>query len=352
MNAQPAQATAPRKPNVFLVGAPKAGTTSLARVLAAHPDFFMSPIKEPCHFCTDVRQQLVPWFEGQRQMDLAAYLDSPVREPVHFHLVHSAADYARLYEGAGDQPLVGECSTQYLSSHDAARNIAAYAPDARIIMIFREPVERILSHHTMEVSQGRTVEPLLRLVEKERALGAAAHWGNSCFYLGTSRYLPQLRRYLAHFPASQVCVLSFERLCEDPNGTLRHLFDFLGLPPDSAPAELPRANGARTPRFPRANRLLRASGLRPWLGRQARAYLPEALRQRLAASFFPSGKPRVPDDVRARLEAIVREEGLREEWLQALALGGAPWAGVLAAREGAPQTAGEDDESLSRARAH
>ena len=58
MNAQPAPAPAPRKPNVFLVGAPKAGTTSLARVLAAHPDFYMSPIKEPCHFCTDVRQQM------------------------------------------------------------------------------------------------------------------------------------------------------------------------------------------------------------------------------------------------------------------------------------------------------
>lgn len=316
---EPSPAGAGRTANFFLVGAPKAGTTSIARLLGGHPDVFLSPIKEPCHFCTDVRGQLAPAFERQRHMDLAVYLDAPVRAPVHFHLVHSPADYARLYEGAGARARVGECSTHYLSSRDAPRNLQAYAPDARIVVMLRDPLQRIRSHYAMERSQGKTLRPLLQLVDEERALGAAAHWGNSHYYLGASRYLPQLQRYLEHFPAEQVCVLSFEALLADPPAVLRRLLAFLDLPAPAEPPELPSANRAKAPRFPLANRLLRASGLRPWVGRMLRQHLPDNARDRLAATFYRRGAPEIPDADLARLEALVCDEGLREGWTQALA---------------------------------
>jgi hypothetical protein len=315
MDPSPARGRA----NFFLVGAPKAGTTSLARQLAEHPDVFLSPIKEPCHFCTDVREQLAPAFERQHHMDLAAYLDAPVRPPVHFHLVASAVDYARLYEGAADYVWRGECSTHYLSSRDAPRNLHAYAPDARIVVMLRDPLQRIRSHYAMERSQGKTLRPLLKLVEEERALGRAAHWGNSHYYLGATRYLPQLQRYLQHFPADQICVLSFEQLIADPPAVLRRLYAFMGLPAPAAEHTLPTANRARAPRFPLANRLLRASGLRPWVGRVLRQHLPARAQDRLAATFYRHGAPDIPEEALVRLEALIRDEGLREDWTKALA---------------------------------
>lgn len=309
------------RPNFFVVGAPKAATTSIARLLADHPSVFVTPIKEPCHFCTDVREQLAPAFERQFHMDLRAYLDAPERPPVHFHPVASAADYARLYEGAEGHPLRGECSTHYLSSRDAPRNLAAYAPDARIVVMLRDPVQRIRSHYAMERSQGKTLRPLLELVEEERALGPDAHWGNSRYYLGASRYLPQLQRYLRHFPAEQVCVLSFEQLIADPPTVLACLYAFLGLPKPAAGYALPAANRAKAPRFPLVNRGLRASGLRPWVGRMLRDHLPAGARERLAASFYRRGAAQVPAEDLAKLAVLVREEGLHEGWTKALAYG-------------------------------
>ena len=81
------------KANFFLVGAPKAGTTSVDRLLRDHPDVFLSPIKEPCHFCPDVNAQLASQQDPSR-LDLDAYLDAPQRPIVHLYPVSSPERYA------------------------------------------------------------------------------------------------------------------------------------------------------------------------------------------------------------------------------------------------------------------
>src|SRR5512133_4056816 len=78
--------------NFFLIGAPKAGTTSVDRVLREHPDVFLSPIKEPCHFCPDVNVQIAPVLKRPDRIDLADYLASTQREIVHMCHVASPAD--------------------------------------------------------------------------------------------------------------------------------------------------------------------------------------------------------------------------------------------------------------------
>jgi hypothetical protein len=88
------------KATFFLVGAPKAGTTSVDRVLRRHEDVFLSPIKEPCHFCSDINAQIAQSLNRKDRIDLRSYLASPTREIVHLAHVASADDYARLYEGA------------------------------------------------------------------------------------------------------------------------------------------------------------------------------------------------------------------------------------------------------------
>lgn len=308
-----------RKANFFLAGAPKAGTTSVHRLLHEHPEVFLSPIKEPCHFCTDVAAQIAPAFERQKPFELAAYLDSPKREPVHYYLVRSPDEYARLFEGVAQQKVVGECSTYYLSSRTAAQNIRAYNPDAKIVVLLRNPLQRIRSHYMMDRSLGTATRPLLTLVKEELALGKEAHWGNSQYYLGASRYAQQLEEYYRHFDPANICVLSFERLIAEPERELRRLFAFLGIAVPTGRLTLPLANRSRAVRFPLLNSCLRASGLRPIMAEVLRRTLPERLKHEMRSAYYREGTRVVTDEDLHELGKLLRDEGLYSQWSDALA---------------------------------
>ena len=102
-------------PNFFVIGAPKAGTTSLFKQLSRHPDIFLSPIKEPNHFCADLHP-----FAGSSSLndrlplDMESYLSSQIREPIQSAWITDRDQYCRLFDSAGCESAVGECSTTYM----------------------------------------------------------------------------------------------------------------------------------------------------------------------------------------------------------------------------------------------
>lgn len=296
--------------NFFLVGAPKAGTTSIDRLLRGHPDVFLPSIKEPCHFCPDVAAQLAPSFRKKQRVDLAAYLASADRKELGLAWVTSAKDYARLFEGAHGHRVVGECSTFYLSSQAAPGLIHAYNPDARIVAVLRRPLDRIRSHYEMDRVHGLTTRPLLALVEEELALGEDANWGNCAYYVGASRYQRQLQAFHRHFAPSSVCVLSFEALLADPGTELGRLFAFLGIPAPAGPLALPSANRARGARFPGFNRALHASGLKAMVAGALKKSLPGRLERAAKSMYYRRGARVVSDGELARVERLLREAGL------------------------------------------
>ena len=298
------------KANFFLVGAPKAGTTSVDRLLRHHPEVFLSPIKEPGHFCPDVAAQLAPSFRKKTRLDIRAYLDAEERETVGLAWVTSFDDYRRLFEGARDQPVIGECSTFYFSSKVAARNIHAYNPDARIMALLRNPVDRIRSHYEMDRAHGVTNRPLLALVEEELALGEDADWGNSQFYVGASRYSRQLREYQRYFAPEHICVLSFESLLADPEPTLRSLFTFLGISIPPGPLVLPSANRKRAVRFSGFNSALHDSGIKPFVSGLLKKTLPGRLEKAAKSAYYREGGRVVSEDELDRLRILLRDEGL------------------------------------------
>lgn len=300
------------KCNFFLVGAPKAGTTSVDRLLRGHPDVFLSPIKEPCHFCPDVAEQLAPSFRKKQRVDIASYLDSTPRRELGLAWVSSPSDYARLFEGASGHALVGECSTFYLSSVEAPARIHRYNPEARIVAILRRPIDRIRSHYEMDRVHGVTGAPLSTLVEEELALGENAHWGNSAYYVGASRYARQLEAFRRYFPPERTCVLSFERLIADADAELRRLFMFLGMPTSAGRLSLPSANRARRARFPGFNRVLHASGFKPLVSGALKRALPGRLAETAKAAYYRRGGRLVSGDELARVERLLREEGLAD----------------------------------------
>jgi hypothetical protein len=299
------------KANFFLVGAPKAGTTSVDRLLRHHPDVFLSPIKEPCHFCADVNTQIGHFPPSDRnRRDLSAYLASPEREIVHLRHVSSPEDYQRLFDGAHGRKIVGECSTYYLSSTTAAERIHSYNPDAKILVLVRNPLDRIRSHYVMDRSLGFASRPLVQLIEEELALGESAHWGNCHYYVGASRYTPQLERYRRMFAPQNICVLSFEKLVAEPDIELRRMFRFLDIAAPVGTLALPRENKSRPLRFPRLHDSLRRSGLKPMIAGVLKSKISMKLGQTAESIYYREKLQLVSQQDLDRIGALLRQQGL------------------------------------------
>ena len=193
-------------PNLFLVGAPKCGTSALHDYLAGHPDAFMSDPKEPHHFCPDV--------------------DAPFA-------VRDEAAYRALFKGARER-VVGESSATYLYSRVAAEKIHAASPDARIVAVVRNPLEMIPSLHSQRRVNG--TEPCRTLAaalgaEPKRKTGELPAVGAFPFYDDAARYTEQLRRYLDVFPAERVRIIVFDDFKHNVGGVYAELLEFLDLTP-------------------------------------------------------------------------------------------------------------------------
>ena len=207
------------KPNFFIVGKPKSGTTALHVMLNQHPEIFMSPFKEPNHFNREHVEEAERRDGGYRGLpykDLNRYLE--------------------LFEAADAQKIIGEASPTYLDSRTAASEIAKFNPEAKILMVLREPVSFIRSLHSQMLRSGNETESSLRealLLEEARKRGEEIPKFTSnpanLFYLERANYCEQVTRYLDVFDSSQVKVVIYEDFREDNRAVLKTILEFLGV---------------------------------------------------------------------------------------------------------------------------
>ena len=211
-----------REPNFFLVGASRAGTTSFWRYLVQHPQIFMPPgsmaEKEPCHFC-----EVTPKWA-------TAYRDR--------------ASYLRLFSEAGERRAVGEGSTPYLVAPEVPQRIRAAYPDAKILMILRNPVDRAFSLYRYLCLIGAesmsSFEKALD-IESARMRDEWFRHNNPLWYalyeyFHSGLYAAQIERYLSVFPEKQVKVILFDELDRDPLGVVQSVYRFLGVDPAFEPS--------------------------------------------------------------------------------------------------------------------
>lgn len=252
-----------RKANFFLIGAAKAGTTSIDRLLRGHPEVYLSPIKEPCHFCPDVNALIRAEAARQVTIKLDKYLDAGCPEIVHQHLVDRPEDYARLFAAAPvTAKILGDCSTFYMVSSDAPEHVHAYNPEAKIVAILRNPVDRIRSHYEMDRRIGLERRNLEECLQQEIGLGPRAHYGNSRYYLGACDYVRQIERWRNIFGAKQVLVLDFAELVSCPDLIKARLFLFLGLSAQDGAGGIVQTNAfGKFPRLAWLDHWLYRSGL-------------------------------------------------------------------------------------------
>lgn len=287
-------------PTFLVIGAMKAGTTALYGMLDAHPEVFMSPVKEPNFFA----------FAG-RDLNFQAPID---RRPdgVNHTSVTDRDAYEALFAGADPQQPRGEASHTSLYWPDAAENIRRWVPDARLVAILRHPVERAYSEYMHFVRDGD--EPIRDFgaaldAESERI---AANWALGR-YVDRGRYDEHLARYLDRFPRKQLLVILHDDLVADPEGVASRLFRHIGADPSVDPALERRVNASGVPQNRWLHRAL--TGLQPV--REALApVLPDALVN--AANALKNrnlDKPPMDVAVRARLEDTFRPHVRRLEAL-------------------------------------
>jgi hypothetical protein len=187
------------KPNFLIIGAQKCATSSLCDLVGEHPDVFMTQPKEPYFFSHgEVWARGWSWYES-------------------------------LFEGGRGASAAGEGSTTYTQCGlypNAAPRIAEHLPQARLIYIVRDPLERIRSHWMHLRARGnREPDPLAVAVFKRPE------------YVDNSMYKRQIDQYRASFADDRILVLFFEDFEKAPRETCRHVFEFLGVDPSFEPAD-------------------------------------------------------------------------------------------------------------------
>lgn len=210
------------KPNFFIVGAPKCGTTAWVQYLGAHPDIFFPEIKEPEYFNFD---------------------DRPRRRL-------SRDEYRALYQDVGGKTIIGDGSIGYLNSRKAAKAISRFNPKAKILIFLRQQEDYLPSWHNQLLFNGgeniADFETAWRLSDsRDETNTSKSCWNLRVLnYKAAGLFSEKIERYLAAFGPAQVMVIHFRDWVGDPRETYLGILDFLGLPDDGR-TEFPPVNEAR-----------------------------------------------------------------------------------------------------------
>lgn len=298
--------------NLFLVGAAKSGTTSLAKYLNLHPKIFVSEPKEPNFFALP---------EGQ-SIECRGPLPSPrLVELLLAHSINSRDGYEQLFADAGEAVYRCDASVRYLYDPNSAERLVDAAPDARIVALLREPIDRLHSHYHMNVRFGVEPESLPRAIALEDQR-YEQEWGWDWHYVRVGLYGQQLQRYYDRFDASQIDVLIYDDFRDHPQRTLDTLYQSLGVDSHELPVTERRANVGQTPKFRTLRKLMWEDNLvkriaQKLVPKQARSAVSQWVEKRNRTTI-----PTVPNDLREQLRPRFQQD---QELLETLIGRKLPW---------------------------
>lgn len=197
-------------PEFFIVGAPKCGTTAMQEYLRQHPDIFMPDMKEIHHFADDLLKHDDPFLDRDR--------------------------YLSLFAGAHEHQLIGEASVYHLFSRNAARNIKSFCPNAKIIIILRNPVDMLYSRHAQLVYNGAEdildFEASLAAEEKRRngeLIPKNIRIEKKLLHREVVKFAAQVKRYFDMFGRDKVQVIIYDDLRKDTAKVYQETLGFLNV---------------------------------------------------------------------------------------------------------------------------
>lgn len=233
------------KPNFFVVGEPKSGTTSLHEFFSQHPQITMSRVKEPYYFCTDLHAES-DQFHGKKL----------------YFKYREKNKYLSIFNQDKKYEVVGESSTFYIWSKNAAENIYNYDRKSKILIFLRNPIHFIHSLHSHWV-----VETYENLCDFEDALSAEAdrktnwkkippraYFPSMLYYTSMVDYAGQVGRFLKRFDHQQVKIVLFETFQKNNEKIFKEILNFLEVDTSFKP-DFKRLNTSKKPRIKTLNYL-------------------------------------------------------------------------------------------------
>ena len=266
----------PNRPSFFVVGHSKSGTTALARFLHQHPELFVCAPEETNYFCPS-------WCRAPG--------------PPSLFVQRTEAEYLSLFDPAEPGQRCGEASAAYLYSRESPALIREFDPAARLIMIFREPVDFLRSYHLQLLknapAEGEDVKDLGEAIRLEPARRLGRELPEGClipemlaYSTDRLRYEEHFDRFAAIFPTDQILALVYDDFRRDNAATVRRVYDFLGVDPGFRPVLADHNAGGVALRSRRMRSLVRRATHGGGMVAKARSAVPRPLRQRAAAIAY------------------------------------------------------------------
>ena len=290
-----------KMPNFLIIGAPRAGTTSLYHYLKRHPQIYMSPVKEPNFF-------------GFGNKHLSSDVLQSMSELKPRYSITDIEAYSALFQGVSNEKAIGEASTWYIYARKAPERIHYYIPDVKLIAILRDPVERAYSAYMMNVREGRErFGDFLKTMQDQRKHICQNF---ELDYLSPGFYYAHLKRYFDRFDKSQIKIYFYDDVENNALDLLRDIFRFLDVDDAFIPHISIRYNVSGTPKNKILNFLIRhAASFQRKL--EYKQLVPDRIKIQPIVEYFVNlrgrnlVKPEVPQDVRRELISIYQEDILK-----------------------------------------
>lgn len=270
-------------PDFIIVGAPKAGTTSLYHYLSEHPQVFMSDPKEVNFFSRDE-------IEAQ-----GLYYDS--------FRAKNRSEYENLFAKVTDEKAVGEGSVSYLFYPQTPAKIKGTIPDVKIIILLRDPVERGFSHYLMDYRMGLVDLPFEQIIHK-----TVKHKNLDLYYqqyVELGFYYEQVKRYLDLFGKEQVKIYLQEDLRSNTEGVILDLYDFLGIDKSFMPNVEREHNAFSMPKNRLIHKLYASNAMRSMVS----ALFPDAFKETVKNLFFErKQKPKLDAKTKEYLKGLYKND--------------------------------------------
>lgn len=280
-------------PNFLIIGAAKAGTTSLYDYLNQHPQIYMSSIKEPRFFA----------LEGDK-LDFRG-----PAQGINRTSVTKWEQYCQLFQEVTTEKAIGEASTIYLSNPKAPDRIKHYLPEVKLIAILRDPAERAFSSYVHLVRDGYENLSFTEGLEAE-ATRIKENWQPLWYYKERGFYYEQLQRYFTIFKPEQIKICLYEELAADSTAVIQQLTRFLGVD-DTFTPDLTRKNVSGIPKNKFLQNLFTKDNP---IKSVVKPLLPKSLRQSVLENVTKSNlgaKPTLSPQMRQKLISIYREDILK-----------------------------------------
>lgn len=260
------------KTNLFIVGAAKCGTTFLADYLQQHSAIKMSSVKEPNYFSHEVLENKVQYY--------------------HTADVKDTEEYQKLFDQSQPYTYYGDASVSYLPYASVAQKLYDYNPDARIVILLRNPVDRAFSHYKMDKRLGFVNESFSQILNKKSTSKYAHQYYHQYVELGL--YFQQVAAYLKIFGSKQVCCVENASNMEE---VIPNIMAFLSLPVEAI------IQGRTNEAISFKNPLLRKIYTQPWLRKFLKSIVPSSLLGNLKKE-----EEVLDSKTRNRLEDFYRED--------------------------------------------